>query len=184
MVEVYNPVTRALLSTQFDPRDIPSGTHKPEPPAQGWFKARETARKLMAEQARIHGFTVHGEDWMAYDASRRLYRYDVSSSRDVNSHKGDTRVHFDADTGELRGVWLPTGAANGDTITTWIMSLHMAALWGLPIKLFVCAMGLVVAMLSVTGVYIWWKKRQARQKSLLVRLRPSRPTPPEAQTIR
>jgi uncharacterized iron-regulated membrane protein len=24
-------------------------------------------------------------------------------------------------------------------------------------------MGLVVAMLSITGVYIWWKKRRARQ---------------------
>jgi uncharacterized iron-regulated membrane protein len=29
-------------------------------------------------------------------------------------------------------------------------------------RIFVVFVGLVVAMLSVTGVYIWWKKRKAR----------------------
>jgi uncharacterized iron-regulated membrane protein len=28
-------------------------------------------------------------------------------------------------------------------------------------KIFVCMMGLVITMLSVTGVYIWFKKRRA-----------------------
>ncbi|MEF3365109.1 PepSY domain-containing protein [Methylocystis sp. 9N] len=34
-------------------------------------------------------------------------------------------------------------------------------MFGLPYKIFVCAVGFVVAMLSVTGIYIWWKKRAA-----------------------
>lgn len=163
--EVYQPALRWILPTQPDARDLPAGARDVRPPALDWFAARETGRRWMAEQARKHGFTIHREDWMAYDANRRMYRYDVISSLDVNRRSGDTRIHFDADTGALRGVWLPTGAASGDTFTTWITSLHMAALGGWPMQLFVCAMGLLVAMLSVTGVIIWVRKRTARRAS-------------------
>jgi len=32
-------------------------------------------------------------------------------------------------------------------------------------QVFVCIMGLVITALSVTGVYIWWKKRRAQKFS-------------------
>ena len=38
----------------------------------------------------------------------------------------------------------------------------MADVFGLAYRIFVCVLGLVITMLSVTGVYIWWKKRKAR----------------------
>ncbi|MEI8208607.1 MAG: PepSY-associated TM helix domain-containing protein [Methylococcales bacterium] len=41
--------------------------------------------------------------------------------------------------------------------------LHMERMFGLPMKIFVCVMGLVITLLSVTGVYIWLKKRWAAQ---------------------
>jgi len=47
-----------------------------------------------------------------------------------------------------------------------------------PDRIFVCGMGLVVAMLSVTGVYIWWKKRAARLTHVQ-RRRAVRSAPPE-----
>ncbi len=50
----------------------------------------------------------------------------------------------------------------GDVISRWLYMLHMAAVFGLPMKIFVCVMGLVITALSVTGVYIWWEKRRAR----------------------
>jgi uncharacterized iron-regulated membrane protein len=34
--------------------------------------------------------------------------------------------------------------------------------FGLPYKIFVSLLGLCIAMLSATGVYIWWKKRYSR----------------------
>ena len=39
-----------------------------------------------------------------------------------------------------------------------------ANVFGLPYRIFVCILGLVITMLSLTGVYIWWKKRVARAK--------------------
>ncbi len=99
---------------------------------------------------------------MSYDPARAVYRYGVRSELDIRHRDGSTSVSFDANTSALLGVWLPTGGASGDTFRTWITSLHMAALWGIPFKLFVCVLGLAVAMLSVTGMVIWWKKRQGR----------------------
>ena len=47
-------------------------------------------------------------------------------------------------------------------IRTWLFALHMAHVFGLPFRIFVCVLGLVITTLSATGVYIWWKKRSAR----------------------
>ena len=65
---------------------------------------------------------------------------------------------FDGDTGALRTVSEPTGEHAGNTIESWLYALHMARVFGLGYQIFVCLLGLVVALLSVTGVYIWYKK--------------------------
>lgn len=134
-------------------------------PALDWDRARETGRQLMAEQAHAHDFTVLDETLLVHDprsGPHGIYRYQVRSSSDIRDRWGSTQVIFDADTGELLRVWLPSGAASGDTIRTWLTSLHMAALWGVPFRIFMTGMGLAVAMLSVTGVVIWARKRQGR----------------------
>jgi uncharacterized iron-regulated membrane protein len=40
----------------------------------------------------------------------------------------------------------------------------MASIFGLPMKIFVCIMGFVITALSITGVYVWWRKRAARRR--------------------
>lgn len=161
---VYQPVMRSLFPHQ--PVDETSRGHtERREPRLGWQAALARARALMAARAQAQGFTVRGEYMLFYDPDRALYLYDVNSSRDIRRQRGDTRLVFDADSGAFKSLHLPTGAASGDTLHTWLAGLHMAAPWGWPFKLFVCAMGLVVAMLSVTGVYVWWQKRQARLKA-------------------
>jgi uncharacterized iron-regulated membrane protein len=63
-------------------------------------------------------------------------------------------------------VKIPTGQHVGNTFTTWIMALHMAMVFDLPMKIFVSVMGVTVATLTVTGVVIWWRKRQARRRTV------------------
>jgi uncharacterized iron-regulated membrane protein len=84
----------------------------------------------------------------------------VKSSRDIGKY-GSTVVLFDAQNGALKAVSLPTGQYTGNTLTTWLAQLHMAKVFGLPMQIFVCVMGLVVAMLSVTGIVIWLQKRRS-----------------------
>lgn len=163
--EVYDPVMRRLFAHQPDEQSQPTAPQPNLTPALDWDAARETGRQLMAAQARLHGFTVREETLLAHDPRRGphgAWRYQVRSSRDIRDRWGSTQVVFDANTGELQYLWLPTGAAAGDTIRTWLTSLHMAALWGMPFRLFMTGMGLSVVLLSVTGVWIWARKRQGR----------------------
>lgn len=164
--EVYDPVMKALFAHQADEDDLPTLTSPVLEPAVTWRAARDLGRRLMAEQVRRHGFTVVQEDSLVYDPRTGRYSYSVHSDRDVSQHWGGTVVRFDGRTGAFLQLWLPTGAASSDTIRSWLVSLHMAALWGLPFKVFVCGMGLAVASLSVTGVVIWSKKRRGRLRQL------------------
>jgi uncharacterized iron-regulated membrane protein len=166
--EVYRPVMELAF-------DFGSGAEipmlgQPQPdPRISWTQAREQGRRLMAEQARAQSFAVRNETGLGYDASRAVYRYSVNSSRDVRDAGGGTAVIFDANTGGLKQLIAPTGVASGDTITQWLTSLHMAAMWGAPFRAFVSATGLLVALLSVTGTVIWLRKRRARNKSISAR---------------
>jgi uncharacterized iron-regulated membrane protein len=167
--EVYAPVTRHLLGAQLAQPDrghIPTLSAPRPAPRLPPRQALEIGRALMAGQAAQRGFTVEREDWLGFEPARGIYTYIVRSDRDIRErYGGSTRLFLDGDSGEFRGLYLPTGEAAGDTVTTWITALHMAALWGWPMQLVVCAMGLAVAMLSATGVYVWLKKRAAWRRS-------------------
>lgn len=128
-----------------------------------WEEAQATGEQLMAEQARRHSFTIERPTALYHLRNRGLYEYRVRSSLDVGDKGGATSTYFDAYSGELHSLKVPTGMRAGNTITTWLAALHMANVFGLPYKIFVCLLGLVITMLSVTGVYIWWKKRKARR---------------------
>ncbi len=127
-----------------------------------WEEAQAAGMRLMDEQAREYGFAIERPLALYILRDKGLYEYRVRSSRDIGDKYGATAILFDAYTGELRTVSLPTGQRSGNTLTTWLIELHMANVFGLPYRIFVCGLGLVITMLSVTGVYIWWKKRRAR----------------------
>lgn len=88
----------------------------------------------------------------------------IQSDREIDDRprRYTTQVMFDADSGVLRLVLLPSGQYPGNTISNWLYALHMANVFGLPYRIFVCGLGLVIVMLPVTGVYLWWKKRRSR----------------------
>jgi uncharacterized iron-regulated membrane protein len=61
---------------------------------------------------------------------------------------------------ELERVFAPQLFAK---LQSGVPRLDFATLvFGRPYQIFVCLLGVLVAMLSVTGVYIWWKKCQGR----------------------
>jgi len=159
--QVYDPAMKAVFAHQRGLETIPKLARPKLAPALSWEQALPTARRLMMEQAQAGGFIVVAEKALLYDPQRAIYRYDVRSSHDIRHKGGHTRLVMHGDTGALIGLWLPTGAAAGDTLSTWMATLHMAAMWGWPLQLLVCLMGLVVTALSVTGVHVWLRKRRA-----------------------
>jgi uncharacterized iron-regulated membrane protein len=162
--QVYAPITRLVLDYPLRPREEAKLEKSLEEPALGWRQAHHIAERLMDEQARIHGFIVERPINFWIDRPRGTYRYVVRSSLDFQDKRGRTAVIFDANTGELKQLLLPSGQHSGVTVTNWLQTLHEANVFGLPYRIFICILGLVITMLSVTGVYIWWKKHRARAK--------------------
>ena len=161
---VYDWVTGAVFDyQQYTPPAAHDTVMSPHPPRLDFRTALSTGERLMAEQAAKHGFSV--ERPIMFYRMNGVYSYFVKSSRDIRDKLGLTYINFDADTGALISLELPVGEHSGNTISAWLYGLHMGDVFGLPYRIFVCALGLVITMLSVTGIYIWWKKRRARKLS-------------------
>jgi uncharacterized iron-regulated membrane protein len=143
-------------------------------PRLGWREAQAKAEQLMAQVAREQGLVVTGAEGFAYIEQGGVYSYTTRSTRDISEGGwGGAGIWLDGDTGKLKKVFLPDGEHTGNTVTNWLRALHFANWHGwLAYRILVCVLGLVITMLSVTGVYIWLKKRGARQLSKLKRTRP------------
>ena len=162
---LYEHVMAAVFAYD-SPRESFMISAKPnDSPRLDWRAAQTVGEHLMADQSRFHSFTVGKPLGIAYYPETGAYFYDARTSRDVFERSpkgGTTSVMFDGDTGELRFLWLSTGARTGNTVESWLYALHMTRVFGRLYQIFVCFLGALVALLSVTGVYIWWRKRQGR----------------------
>jgi uncharacterized iron-regulated membrane protein len=160
---VYRPVMSALFDVQPSLYHTMPQLAKPaREPAMGWAPGLAQGRLHMAALAREKGFAVQEEQAISYAPGQGFFRYTVRSDRDIRDKGGSTSVFFDARSGAVLGSQIPTGETSGDTITMWLLTLHLAHIWGMPFRIFSTLIGLSVAMLSITGVYLWWKKRKAR----------------------
>ena len=164
---VYERVTRTVFDYETGESLIASAllSQPNEHPRLGWRDAQAAGERLMAEQARQHGFTITRPYGLAYIPEFGVYAYDVRSSADIRGSGWDTGVWIDGDTGALRHVFLPSGQHAGNTISTWLWGLHYGDIRDfLPYRVLVSLFGLVIVMLSATGICIWWKKRRVRKK--------------------
>lgn len=163
--QIYTPAMKAVFDMPDPFGNLPKAEKLHTEPSLGWREAHAIAQKLMAEQERIHGFNVLHEDGLQYMQEENTFFYSVRTDRDLMDVYTSTYLFFNGDTGKFVGLSLPTGQNAGTTIHNWIFALHMAQIWGLPFRVFVSVLGILVSMLSITGVYIWLKKSKARQFS-------------------
>lgn len=163
---VYDRVTGTMFDYEADESLIASALPQPnEHPRLGWRDAEAAGERFMAEQAVQHGFTIKRPYGLAYIPEFGVFAYDVRCSGDIRGHGWDTGVWIDGDNGTLRHVFLPSGQHAGNTISTWLWGLHYGDIRDfLPYRVLVSLFGLVIVMLSATGVYIWWRKRRVRKK--------------------
>ena len=163
--QIYTPVMKAIFNMPDSFGELPK-LRKPQPePALSWKEAHTIAQRLITEQAKFNGFAVQREEGLQYLAEQGVFLYSVRSDRDLMDEGASTYLFFDGATGKLVGLSLPRGQNAGSTLNSWIFALHMAKVWGLPFRIFITVVGILIAMLSITGVYIWLKKRNARRFS-------------------
>lgn len=167
---VYEWVTKAVFDYQA-PREMfaSMSMRANETPRLDWRAGLATGERLATELAAKSGFVVEAPLGLGYNPTIGAYVYEVRSSRDVFERSpkgGSAQIIFDGDAGALVRLHLPTGQHAGNTVESWLYALHMARVFGMPFRLLVCGLGFMITMLSVTGVYIWWKKRRARRRSM------------------
>ncbi len=158
--QVYRPTTGLFLSFQENPLDtVPTRANpNPQPPI-GWEPGYHAARQHLEALAQDRNLKIHAVERFAYTPHKNALKLMARTSRDVNERFGETWVYVDATEGSLLGYYLPTGEAAGNTVTTWLTSLHIAAVGGMGYRVVATVLGLVVIVLSVTGVMVWWRKR-------------------------
>ena len=171
---VYEHVTKAVFDYRSD-EDTISSVMLPQPldnPALGWREAQTLGERAMAQIAAHHGFKITRPYGMAYIPEFGVYTYAVRGSNDIRGEGWDTSIWIDGNTGTLRDVSLPYGQHAGNTVSTILWGLHYGDIRNfLPYRILVALFGLVLTVISVTGVYIWWKKRHGRKLAALAKAR-------------
>ena len=167
---VYVRVTKALFDYRSDDELMQSVmlSQPLDNPKLDWRAAQTVGEQLMAQQAALHRFTINRPYGMAYIPQFGVYTYAVRSSMDIRGHGWDTSIWVDGNTGALRDVGLPSRQHAGNTVSTWLWGLHYGDIRDfLGYRILVCVFGVVLVVLSVTGVYIWWRKRRVRNMKVL-----------------
>lgn len=175
LASVYEPVMKPFGYERIGERLVPLATPRHRPVldfataarvGEQWAKAETTRRNLSMDPDRARGL-YHRPD-------AGIYSYIFSSSADFRDEGGRSLAIFDSNTGDLVTLVLPQGQGGAFTFTEWITALHMAAVWGLPWTIVVGLSGMMVTVLSATGVLIWARKRSARSARPRGRGRPFR----------
>lgn len=157
---VYRPVMSLVLPFHEEfQRSLPKADYAP---ALDWRAAREAGRRELAHVLAQRGGSAVREDSLWYRPALGAYLYRTHTSLDIRETGAATDLWIDGSTGRLLHAELERSGARGNVVSEWLRALHMATIWGLPYRLFIALMGIVVAMLSITGIYIWWKKRVPR----------------------
>ncbi len=140
-------------------------TDHPAAPRLGWRTAQTIGDQLAAREAARHGFTVDHPTQLAYIPGVNLYAYSVLTDRAFPASK-EFNLFFDGDDGSLYSASTLQGAGLGNDIIDWFRALHMVrdpvdAVW---YRIVVALIGVVIALLSATGIYVWWYKQRARSR--------------------
>ena len=166
--EVFLPVMSTVSQvtpTPFDQRPR-KPKHEPITPQIGFAEVlanatEEAARRHWPEPAgRIFYtqlFGIYGIEFFAAGADHG------------KGGVGHKRLYFDGLDGRYLGDREPWRGTAADIFVQAQFPLHSGRILGLPGRILISVMGLVIAMLSITGVYLWWKKRNARRRAAIIR---------------
>lgn len=107
---------------------------------------------------------IQADFWGAYDAAE-LGVYGVAFGDEANPGIGPSWIYLDSTDGRILDVIPATGGTAGDVFTRMQLPLHTGNIGGIATRILMCAAGLTVALLSITGVLIWARKRRAAARA-------------------
>lgn len=163
-----NQVMRPLVSVFSTLTPTPFASRTPRPPDRPVTPifSREQILDTARLEAARRGWTAPAGG-VFYSSAFGLYG--VGFFAPGNDHGdgglGNPWLYFDGQSGAAAGANVPGTGSAGDTFLQAQFPLHSGRLFGLTGRILVSVLGLVVAMLSLTGGLIWFRRRLARQGS-------------------
>ena len=168
-MNLERPVIRPIILSLSTLTPTAFDTRTPKTPAQATDAriSREQAVALAAAEGHRRGWSLP-VGGVFYSSAFGLYGAGFFEAG--NDHGdvglGNAWLYFDADTGQPTGAKIPGIGSAGDLFMQAQFPLHSGRILGVPGRIMISLLGLAIAMLSVTGIVIWARKRRARLLSV------------------
>ncbi|MCG3858469.1 PepSY-associated TM helix domain-containing protein [Psychrobacter sp. Ps2] len=180
--EVYQPVMHAVVGLEGR-GERPENSRKPSETATRVKAVNNEAIDVvnkansiayLSEQANTaaqsKGMLVReflGIRWIEDEGQWQLR---FKTDKDIGKKGGASSITVNAKTGSVEQVNFGyQNSSFGSKTNNWLLTLHMGhishGIGHLLYQIFLALVGLAVTVLSVTGVYLWWKGRQQRLKA-------------------
>lgn len=184
-MNLRDPVMRPLVSLFSELSPSPFASRTPAPPQQPIEPTVSLPQvtALASAEARRRGWTdPAGGLFISTDFGI----LGVGFYKVANSHGdgglGNPWLYFDSRTGEPAGSDVPGTGSAGDIFMQSMFPLHSGRIIGTAGRVLMSLMGGVIAMLSITGVLIWARKRRSRVRAAVAQTtRRSSTSPPTTQ---
>ena len=164
-LNLYREAFMPLMTLVSQPTPTPFDLRKPAPkhqPVEPKISLADAVALGSAEAARRGWVEPAG----AVSYSPAYGFYSVSFFHPGDDHGaagvGPAALYFDGADGRYLGDRVPWVGTAADIFIQAQFPLHSGRILGLPGRIMISIMGIVVAALSVTGVVIWLRKRRAR----------------------
>ena len=164
-MNLRNEVMRPLVSLFSELSPSPFSSRTPAPPdrpIEPTIAAAEVIASASA-QARQRGWTAPaGGLFLSTDVGVwGVGFYEVENSHG-DGGLGNPWLYFDSRTGAPAGADVPGTGSAGDIFLQSMFPLHSGRIIGVTGRVLMSLTGVLVAMLCVTGVLIWARKRRSR----------------------
>lgn len=173
-------VMRPVVSWFSELSPSPFASRTPAPPLQPIEPALSLQQAIQAAQplAQARGITAPpGGAFVSTDFGVWGVGFYSADNSHGDGGLGNPWIYVDSQTGAPAGADVPGTGSAGDLVMQSLFPLHSGRILGVPGRVLISLMGALVAMLSVTGVLIWARKRRARRAQQARLVAAPAPTP-------
>lgn len=162
--EVFYPVMSLVSQTTPGPYETqtPARFGSYVPPTVGFDQAVKVATLEAARRGYEYppSGIYYGGDFAFYNVSF----FDPADESGAMG-MGLSNMYIDAKNASVLGEYRPWKGTAADVFVQLQLPLHSGRLLGMPGRILMSFMGVMVAMLSVTGIVIWARKRRSRLRT-------------------
>jgi len=158
--EVFYPAMSLVSKTTPGPFETrtPTPAHEPVEPVLGWAAVLDRGRQEAARRGWTQpvGNAFYSDNFAVFGV-----RFFHPGQDHESGGMAIRSLYYDGRSGEPIGDEVPWQGTAADVFNQLQFPLHSGRILGLPGRILMSVMGLVVAMLAVTGIVIWWRKRRS-----------------------